>query len=269
MTTRKTPSILPALLLAAALLFAACGPGERAGSAGIRFTGLPGGEYTLTGARLKGDYALSEVDAISINSEGTKTQVHAKGVFLETILQKQGASVMDFDSITATATDGYAITIPSEVLHGRDILIAFETNGEAADPCFVVPGERAMYWVKFLSEIAFEKTVEEAPVTEEIALDALIEQLKDKAVDYKYKDADCRAIPIAALLEAIGAEETDSVTLTAADGLTKTEKYELFAGQLLVTEGTPDAPLYTGPELPAGMQVKHVASIRVGGVLVK
>jgi len=241
---------------------------ERTDSGDITFTGLPGGDFKLTGAQLKKDYALSEVDAISINSKGTEKQVHAVGVLLETILQKLGADLMDFNAVTATASDGYTITIPREVLHGRDILIAFETNGEAIDPRFVVPGERAMYWVKLLSEIAFEKAMEEVPVTQEIDLGALIEKLKDQAVDYEYKDAQCKAIPIALLLEEIGAEELSVVTLKSADGLTKTEKYEIFAGQLLVVEGTPEAPLYTGPDLPAGMRLKNVESFQVGGTLV-
>jgi len=238
---------------------------ERTDSTDITFTGLPGGDFTLTGAQLKGEYELSEVDAVSINSKGTEKQVHAKGVLLETILRGRGASAADFDAVTATASDGYTITIPSAVLHNRDILIAFETNGEAIDPRFVVPGERAMYWVKLLSEIAFEGAAEEAPVTSEISLEELIERLKGRAVDYDGQ----KALPIALLLEEIGAGEVDFVTLRSVDGLTKTEKYKLFAGQLLVFEGTPDAPLYTGADLPAGMRLKKVASFQVGGILVQ
>ena len=243
--------------------------GERAEVTDILFTGLPGGDFTLTGGQLKRDYELSEADAVSINSKGTEKQVRAKGVLLETILQAQGASVMDFDAVTATASDGYTITIPSEVLHGRDILIAFEANGEEIDPRFVVPGERAMYWVKLLSEIAFEKAAEEMPVTQEIALSELLDQLQGFVEDYHYHDADCRAIPISWLMAGLGVQRADFVTIKSIDGLTKTEKYDLFAAQLLVIEGTPEAPLYTGPDLPAGMRLKNVASIQVGGTLVK
>jgi len=242
---------------------------ERADSADILFTGLPGGEFTLTGGQLKNDYELSEVDAISINSKGTEKQVRAKGVLLETILQERGLTVRDFDCVTATATDGYTITIPGGVLHGRDILIALESNGEEIAPRFVVPGERAMYWVKLLGEIAFEIATEEIPVTQTLDLNELIESLKDQAIGYTYHDAECRAISIALLLEEIGAGEAALVTIKSADGLTKTEKYDLFAGQLLVIEGTPEAPLYTGPDLPGGMKVKNIVSFQVGGVLVK
>jgi len=242
---------------------------ERTDSTDILFTGLPEGDFTLTGGQLKADYELSEADAVSINSKGTEKQVHAKGVLLETILQARGASVMDFDSVTAIATDGYTITIPGTVLHSRDILIAFESNGEEIAPRFVVPGERAMYWVKLLGEIAFEKAAEEAPVTVEINLGELIERLKDQAMDYDYKEVVCKALPVSLLLSEINAEQAEFVTLKSADGLTKTEKYELFAGQMFVIEGTDEAPLYTGPDLPAGMRLKNVASFQVGGILVK
>jgi len=242
--------------------------GERAEGAGILFTGLPGGDFSLSGGQLKADYGLTELDAISINSKGTEKQVHAKGVLLETILQEQGLSVKDFDSVTATATDGYTITIPNSVLHSRDILIAFESNGEEIDPRFVVPGERAMYWVKLLSEIAFEKAPEDALVTEERSLDELIEAHRDRAVDYEHKGAVCKALPLELLVRALDAEAAD-VTIKSADGLTKTEKYAIFTGQMLVFEGTPEAPLYTGPGLPEGMRVKNVASFQVGGTLVK
>ena len=235
----------------------------------IAVTGLPGGDLFVTNEQLRGDYEITEVDTVSINSKGTEKQVHAKGVLLETILQKHGASLAGFDRATATASDGYMITLPGEVLHGRDILIAFETNGEAIAPRFVVPGERAMYWVKLLTEIALEGAAPEEAVTREVSLSELVERLKGRAVEYEYHGDACKALPIALLLEEIGAGAAEVVTIKSADGLTKTEKYELFAAQLLVFEGTADAPLYTGESLPAGMRVKNVASIQVGGVLVK
>jgi len=235
----------------------------------IVITGLPGGALRVTNEQLRGGYEITELDAVSINSKGVEKNVHAKGVLLEMVLQKQGASLRDFDAATATASDGYAITIPSGVLHSRDILIAFETDGEAITPRFVVPGERAMYWVKLLSEIALEGQAQEAPVTQEVSLNELIERLQGQAQDYKVHDADCRALPLALLLREIGAEPAAFVTVKSADGLTKTEKYDTFAAQLLVFEGTPDAPLYTGPDLPSGMRVKNVVSFQIGGILVK
>ena len=242
---------------------------ERADDTQIVITGLPEGDFILTGAMLKSNYEITELDTVSINSKGTQKDVHAKGVLLETVLQECGVSQLEFDSVTANSTDGYAITIPSDVLRTRDILIAFETNGEAIAPRLVIPEERAMYWAKLLGSIELSGQAQEEPVTAELSLDGLIERLRDQAEDYKYYDETCRALPMALLLEAIGAEQTTFVTIRSVDGLCKVEKYETFAAQMLLFEGTPDAPLYIGPNLPTGMRMKNVESIQVGGILVK
>ena len=242
---------------------------ERADGAEIAVTGLPAGEFTLTGAQLKSGYEIVELDTTAINNEDTERPVHAKGVMLEAVLQKHGASLKDFEAVTATAADGYSITIPGEVLRTRDLLLAFEIDGEAIDPRFVVPEERTMYWVKSVQSIALESGPPEAPVTKEIVLTELIEQLKNQAQDYEYGGAACKALPLELVLQTIGAKKSDFVTLRSADGLTKTEQYDTFAAQLLVFEGTPDAPVYTGPDLPEGMRLKHVVSIQTGGILVR
>ena len=70
-------------------------------------------------------------------------------------------------------------------------------------------------------------------------------------------------------MQEIGAEETEFVEITAADGLVKTERYRIFAAQLLVFAGTPDAPLFTGSNLPEGMRVKNITSIQIGEILLK
>jgi len=264
-------------LLAACLALALCACGNGAAPAEVNIpeetdivvSGLPAGDFTLTGAQLRGDFELTELDAVSINSKGVEKDVHARGVLLETILRAHGASLADFDSAIGAATDGYMIAIPESVLHGRDILIAFETDGEEIAPRFVVPGERAMYWVKQLCAIELIAAVPEQPVEREVSLSELIERLQDRAQPYEHKDIACLALPMALLLAELDAGEAEFVTIMSADGLTKTEKYDTFAGQLLVIEGTPDAPLYTGPDLPSGMRVKHVESIQIGGVLVK
>ncbi|MCL2299592.1 MAG: FMN-binding protein [Firmicutes bacterium] len=243
--------------------------GEKADASEIVVTGLPGGDFTLTGAQLKGDYELTELDAYSINSMGTEKLRHAKGVLLETILQRRGASQADYASALAASGDGYSIALPGEVLRTRQILIAFELEGETIAPRLVIPEERAMYWVKSVRSIALSVRAEPGEITREVSFSDLLARLGDKAESYKYKDADCKALPAALLLEAIGAGPADFVTFAATDGLVKDERYSTFAGQYIVFEGTPDAPLFIGPDLPEGMRVKNIESIRIGGVLVK
>ena len=242
---------------------------EKADDSRIVITGLPGGEFALTGAMLKSSDALTELDALSINSLGEEKQRHAKGVLLEAILREQGASRMDFASAVVTSGDGYSIALPGEVLRGRDILIAYEMDGEAIAPRLVVPEERAMYWVKGVSGIELIAQAGQEKITRELLLADLIERLSGQAEDYKYRDADCKALPVALLLEAAEAEPVDFVTMTSTDGLVKDERYATFAGQYIVFEGTPDAPLFIGPDLPEGMRVKNIESIQIGGVLLK
>jgi hypothetical protein len=126
-----------------------------------------------------------------------------------------------------------------------------------------------MYWVKSVSRIELAARADPAEITREVSLGGLIAQLRGSAEDYKYHDAACKALPIALLLEAAGAEPVDFVTIAAADGLVKSERYATFAGQMLVFEGTPEAPLFIGPDLPEGMRVKNVVSIQIGGVLLQ
>ena len=267
-------ALAPLLACLCLALFACGNNADQAGSpapedAAIAVSGLPAGAFALTSEQLKNDFEITELEALSINSKGVEKWVQAKGVLLEAVLQQRGASLADFESVAAEASDGYMITIPETVLRSRDILVAFETDGESIPPRFVVPGERAMYWVKQLSSIELIGPAREEAVTREISLSALIEQLREQARDYQHKDADCKALPLAVLLAEIEADKADFVTIRSADGLTKSEKYDTFAAQVLVIEGTSEAPLYTGPDLPSGMRVKNVESIQINGVLVK
>ncbi|MCL2507741.1 MAG: FMN-binding protein [Oscillospiraceae bacterium] len=243
--------------------------GEYSDAAEILLTGLPGGDITVTGERLRSDFEITELDTVSINSTGTEKTVRAKGVLLETILQKNGVSQKEFGSATANSADGYSVMITGEIFQNRDLLIAFEINGEVIPPRMVVPEERAMYWVKNLSAIEFAEQAQVQPVTKEISLNELFASLKDRAEDYRYGGIDCKALPVALILNEIGAEQTRFVTIKSSDGLEKTERYSTFAAQMLLIEGMPEAPMYIGPSLPEGMRVKNVSSFQIGGILVK
>ena len=170
-----------ALLLAGCLCLAlfACG-GDTPGDAPVDDITITIGDFTVTSTQLRGDFELTELDALSINSLGEERQRQAKGVLLETILQRHGISQIDFASAEVTSGDGYSIAIPGEVLRGRDILIAYEIDGEIIEPRLVVPGERAMYWVKSVRGIELIAQAESVEITREILFDDLIAQLSDK-----------------------------------------------------------------------------------------
>jgi len=255
-----------ALLLAACLSLALFACGSDAPPDDIVITI---GDFTVTATQLRSDFEQTELEALSVNSLGQERQRQTRGVLLETLLRRQGVSQMDYASALVTSGDGYSINIPGEVLRGRDILIAHEMDGGRIEPRLVVPEERAMYWVKGVRGIELIAPAESVEITREVSLNDLIARLSDSAESYKYYDADCRALPIALLMEAAGVEQVDFVTITAADGLVKNERCSTFAGQMLVFEGTPEAPLFIGPDLPEGMRVKNIKSVQIGGVLLK
>ena len=260
-----------ALLLAACLGIAlfGCNRGAKPEEAALVISGLAEGGIVLTGERLRQDYEPAEREAVSRNSKGDEKQIRAKGVLLEEILRRQSISQKDFDSAVASAADGYSIMIPNSILREREILLAYEYNGEPLEkPRMVIPEERAMYWVKNLMGIEFT-SAQTVLVARKISLAGLIDKLQGQAVAYEHGGAACKALPIALLLQETGAKKTEFVEIKAADGLEKTERYSVFSKQLLVFEGTPDAPLFAGPDLPEGMQVKNVTSIQIGDILIK
>jgi len=260
--TKKIFTLLFAVCLSFILF--ACGNDTPADNVTITI-----GDYTVTSEQLRGDYEQTELEALSVNSLGEERNRQAKGVLLETILQQRGTSQADYASAEVTSGDGYSIAIPGEVLRGRDILIAYEMDGESIEPRLVVPEERAMYWVKSVRGIELIAQAGPAEITREVFLNDLIAQLSEYVEGYKYHDADCEALPIALLLDAAQAGPADFVTITAADGLVKSERYSTFRGQMLVFDGTTDAPVFIGPDLPEGMRVKNIVSIQIGGVLLK
>ena len=55
-------------------------------------------------------------------------------------------------------------SISAEILRTRDVLIAFELNGEPTDFRIIIPEERAMFWVRYLREIGL---IAQADATED------------------------------------------------------------------------------------------------------
>jgi len=226
------------------------------------------GDISIQAHDLHQNFEITELDVERTDSIGQAQQLRARGVLLEAVLRANGLSQADFASIVALGDDGYSIAIPAEILRNRDILLAFSIDGEIIEPRIVIPGERAMYWVKYLRELALVQDDALVEIVEVFEFDELIEWLSDYVEDFHYYDALTRALPIAPLLEAIlQAEPPDFVTITATDGLIKTERFRTFAGQLIVFDGTEDAPLFIGPDLPVGMRVRNIESIQIGEIL--
>ena len=231
----------------------------------ITFTGLPGGaEAAYTGARLM-ELPSVTVETQSVNSSGTVKDVTATGVLLETVLNELGVSQKDYEAITASASDGYTIEFPREVLQNRDIIIAWEVNGEPQSPRVVVPGERAMYWVKFLAELELKGAAEAFAVDTLCVLETMIAGVSDQ--EYKYYDSVDRAVPVSALFDKYLSAKADSVSMASIDGWEKNEKYGTVAGQFIKYTGE-FAPMFIGPSLPEGMRLKETLSMQVANEII-
>ncbi len=226
----------------------------------VTIVGLPDGKTAeITGEQLMA-FAPVEITATSVNSAGETNDVSAKGVYLETVLATLGVSQADYAGIVFTATDGYSIEVPKSVLEIRDILIAYEVNGEPCSPRTIVPEERAMYWVKFLGTIELLEHIEVVPVDTLFVLETMTAALAGE--DYKYYDSVDQAVPVADIFTAYLTAQPDFVTLISVDGLNKYDKYDTVAAQFIKITGE-DAPLFIGPNLPEGMRLKHTLLIKL------
>lgn len=238
--------------------------------------GLASGvELQLTGELLKRDFEPVTLTAVSISSSGEEKEVVATGVTLGAILEEYGASPADFAAVLTVASDGYSIEIPGEILHSRDILIAYEVNGEPQSLRTVIPDERAMYWSKFLSRIELlgAEQVAAQPITQLLLLESAISLLADRCEPYQYYDKTGSALPIAALLEQCIEQQLQTpvgfVQIRSTDQLEKSERYDVFRQQYILYEGVEeDVPLFIGPDLPVGMRVKQLLTVQVGPVCV-
>jgi hypothetical protein len=229
----------------------------------ITFIGLPGGrEAVYSGSQLMGLPSVT-VDAQSVNASGTVSDVTATGVLLETVLKTLGVSQRDFEAIIVTAADGYSIEYPRDILYNRDIIIAWEFNGDPqSPPRTVVPGERAMYWVKFLSTFELRGEVRIENVYTIDILETMIAQIPGE--DYKYYDSIDKAVPISAIFENYVGSKADFVTLRSIDSWGKNDRYDTVAAQFIKYSGE-FAPMFIGPALPEGMRLKNTLSMQIAG----
>lgn len=235
----------------------------------VTIVGLPESDVQITGAQLKTEFEPVTVQAVSVSSSGEEKEITATGVMLEDILNHYGASQQDYGSILTLASDGYSIEIPDSILKTRDILIAYEVNGEPQSPRTVIPDERAMYWSKFLTRIELlgENAAQSAETKEILLLETAIANMEDDWEDYKYYDTIQKAVPVSELLERYVLLRADFVRFMATDQLSKNERFDTFAAQYIMFTGPEaDVPLFIGPGLPEGMRVKQLMFTQVDTV---
>ena len=126
----------------------------------ITISGLTDKDFEITVADLMKLDTVTE-SAVSNRANGEEVKVKVTGPLLDTFLASYGKTQKNFSVIRFMATDNYSIAASSDILNNRGIILAFMDKGEALvkdeQPVkVIIPGERAMYWVKKLSRIDFE-----------------------------------------------------------------------------------------------------------------
>ena len=231
------------------------------------FTGVGTEEIKFTLEEVKAFEPIQEIIQSSTSSGEIKT-ADIKGVKLATLLESKGISAKGYKSIRIVASDGYEIAVPKEVIEQREIIIAYEQDGEAYDGefgCFrtVVPDERAMYWVRGTVNLDFEmdETIQ-SDIEKIVILENVAEQVGLE--DYTYYENVDKAVHIAKIMEKfVSLGDAKSGKLIASDGLETEQTVEIIQNGYLKMTGE-NTPLFIAPEMPKGMQVKGVKYLKVG-----
>jgi len=223
-------------------------------------------DITISVERLK-ELPVVEKDVTSVDSSGDEDDYTVKGALFSDLLESMDASQEDLKAVRLIAGDGYSIDIPEPVLQNRQIILAYEINGEPlrekVKPVrVIIPEERAMYWIKNLTKINVVEMVKTVDINSLVFLETAVTQVKK--VDYTYYESEDKAVKAASLADHIGlTTDKRTVAFRAVDGYEKDEKLDIFREGYLKVTGD-HAPMFLSPEIPKGMYVKDVLYVNYG-----
>lgn len=107
---------------------------ESSGDVGqtIRITGPATGDIALFESDIKAlDTYSGRVEGA--DSEGNPVAFDIKGGYLADLLEQNGCTQSHLAGIHITASDGYSVGVPADIVKTRDIIIAYEVNGVPLD----------------------------------------------------------------------------------------------------------------------------------------
>jgi hypothetical protein len=297
-------------VLAAAML-ASCAPPDPSSLSylddEITITGLEADDFTITVRELI-ELDTVEKKAEALRSNGDVVKTTAVGPTIDTFLAKYGKDKTEFSSVRFTATDGYSIAVPKEILDRREVVLSY-MNGAEAYPKEVAPlraiviGERAMYWARMVNKIAFETGTSDALTNKVVFLETALPALNSEYSEEESGDivstADLLAehggapgdVGSGALgsvesgapgsveaggpgdvesggpgdgkAEAPGDGKAGKVFMSAYDGLKKNETIDNFLKGYIKYTGD-NIPQFCSPDLPEGMNMNGIVTIRTG-----
>ncbi len=261
------------LMIVLVLIFTACSDSEskvtskeKEAEDSIIISGIEDSDIQIKLDEIKDLEAITR-DVISIDSNGDKKEYTVTGALFDEVLKKYGKSQKDITVIRLIAGDGYSIEVPNEVLKNRELILAYEINGEPLDEKTqplraVVPDERAMYWVRNLLQIEVIKNVEKTEISKVVFLETAVENIEQH--DYTYYESVDKAVKVNELISTFEEISDDkTVYLKASDGLEKNETSEIFTSGYIKVTGK-ETPLFLLPDLPKGMHVKEMLLFTYG-----
>lgn len=207
------------------------------------------------------------ITSTNIDSKGDVKETTIEGFSLTKLLEKNNIDQKTLDMITFIATDGYTMSLPKEISGAKELYIALKQDGEfLAQPRSVVPDERAMFWVRMLSEIEIEKADTQSAVTiptsRVIVFQSAVRNLEP--MDYVDGQKADKVYSIKQFCEMyVHHADVANVNITAIDGFAKQEKVDIFTSAYICLEGE-SAPLYLGEKINNGMRVKQILTARLG-----
>lgn len=218
---------------------------------------------------------LRELDSVSRKakaerSNGERVSVNATGPLLETLMKEYGANLDEYNMVRFNAADGYSIAVTSDIFKNKEIILAYLDDGHPLSDKdgpvrVVVPGERAMYWVRMLESIEFEKNNDSQVADKVIILDTVFDILQTSSEEKVSGDGGklIRTDALIAKYGNINDNTVRNVYISASDGLSKIEAKDNFLGRYIdFTEE--DSPSFTGEDLPEGMSVREILTINYG-----
>ena len=232
----------------------------------IVIAGLVTGDATYTVEQLKALDAFSG-HVEGADSAGDAVEFDVTGAYFTDVLEQNGSSQAELAGIRISATDGYSVEVSQDILAARDIILAYELNGEPLDADsapirVIIPDERAMYWVRMVAKIE----VISVRTPEEVSGVYFMETLYSDAdyEDYEYLGERYQTLNTKTILTSYPGNGGSVVLMTAADGLKKNETVENFYKGAITMTGE-NAPEFFSATLPEGMFVKELILFKYGG----
>ena len=122
------------------------------------------------------EFPSETVTATRVSSSGEVVTSEIKGVPIDYFLNQYQLSQKDVNSIYLLSSDGYSVMVPNEFLQISPLMIVYEENGEMLDVDrqlvkSALVDQRALYWVKFISEIELILDGDVANITSVMLID--------------------------------------------------------------------------------------------------